>query len=63
MECNMWQGKTRETPRKTCQIPFRQPGNSRVVPEMQTRGPSGEKRATNRLRHGAVLGGKNYFIK
>ena len=43
--------KPREKPTQTS---FRPPRNLHGVTEMQTRNPSGERRAANRLRHEAA---------
>ena len=54
MESDLWQEKTGETPRKTYPTQFRPPRNPHGVTETRTRDPSGGKRGSKRLRHGAA---------
>ena len=54
----------REKPReKPTQTPFRPPRNPHGVTEMQTRDPSGGRRASNCLRHEtSLIMGQDYFL-
>ena len=47
-------GKWEKPREKPTQTPFRPPGNPHGGTEMQTRDPSGGRRASNRLRHEAA---------
>ena len=52
---NFWLGKIGETPRKTYSDSFSSITKPYEVTETRNRDPSGGRRVSNRLRHGATL--------